>query len=216
MTEAIDAASGLPLTEAVKQQMARCLDLAHAQLAAIRMTAAEEENSFPAGVGVPSCHIIHNSIVAEATYRGDFVPWDRPLVPFHMTRSNYMYNVPVGMQRGFHAHTKIYELCVCVAGSMTVTVEDASGTKDMHISSPTEGALICPNTWILLHSFAPGTILLIMCSGKYDPSECIRSREVFEKRFMNSSAVEPLDATHKRLISCPSDDAAAKKARAAD
>ena len=47
-----------------------------------------------------------------------------------------MYNVPVGMKRGFHAHTKVYELCVCVAGSMTVTVEDASGTKDTHISSP--------------------------------------------------------------------------------
>eukprot|EP00928_Gymnodinium_smaydae_P056720 TRINITY_DN40045_c0_g1_i1.p1 TRINITY_DN40045_c0_g1~~TRINITY_DN40045_c0_g1_i1.p1 ORF type:complete len:176 (-),score=34.29 TRINITY_DN40045_c0_g1_i1:162-689(-) len=147
-----------------------------------------ENSDFECGFGVENCRIIHNKVIVEAKYRGDFVPWDKPLVPFKTTRCNYMWNVPEGTIRGHHAHTKVYELCVCVQGSMTVSVEDASGTKEMHISKPTEGALICPNTWIVLKDFAPGTILLILCSGEFDPKECIRSREVFEERFLRKAA----------------------------
>ena len=44
----------------------------------------------------------------------------------------------------------VHELCVCVAGAMTVVVEDYSGVKEMRISKPTEAAYIAPDTWITL------------------------------------------------------------------
>jgi len=115
-------------------------------------------------------------------------------VPFATTRVNYVWDVPSGLERGGHGHTKIHELCVCPVGSCTVTVEDGTGTKSMTITSPTEGAHIAPGTWITLHDFAPGTVLVIMCSGVYDPDEVIRKRSDFEVRYgaERSTAMPPI------------------------
>mmetsp|Transcript_23192 Transcript_23192/g.37068 ORF Transcript_23192/g.37068 Transcript_23192/m.37068 type:complete len:192 (-) Transcript_23192:109-684(-) len=152
------------------------------------------EDEFKCGFGVENCRIIENRSIKDP--RGQLVPWDKPLVPFSMTRLNYIYDVPKGVERGKHAHTKIYELCVCVKGSMTVTVEDGTGVKDMFIDSPDKGALICPNTWILLHNFAEGTCLSVLCSGEYEPAETIRSAEAFEQRFMNGTKLRTNDGTY--------------------
>lgn len=148
-------------------------------------------------VGVAACRIIQNPSreLVEDPYRGKFVTWDRPgLVPFKVTRANYMWDVPEGVVRGHHAHEIVHELCVCLQGAMTVTVEDGTGTKSMRISSPTEAALIAPPCWILLHDFAPGTILLVYCSHDHDPSECIRDREVFDAKYGS-----PISSKKRRL-----------------
>eukprot|EP00931_Biecheleriopsis_adriatica_P038188 TRINITY_DN21901_c0_g1_i1.p1 TRINITY_DN21901_c0_g1~~TRINITY_DN21901_c0_g1_i1.p1 ORF type:complete len:192 (+),score=41.46 TRINITY_DN21901_c0_g1_i1:86-661(+) len=151
-------------------------------------------DDFKSGFGVQNCRIIENTSIKDP--RGQLVPWDKPLVPFNMTRLNYIYDVPKGVVRGKHAHTKIYELCICVKGSMTVTVEDATGVKDMFIDSPNKGALICPNTWILLHNFAEATCVSVICSGEFDPSETIRSQEEFERRFMNGAKLRTQDSKY--------------------
>eukprot|EP00930_Biecheleria_cincta_P072003 TRINITY_DN59445_c0_g1_i1.p1 TRINITY_DN59445_c0_g1~~TRINITY_DN59445_c0_g1_i1.p1 ORF type:complete len:211 (+),score=31.30 TRINITY_DN59445_c0_g1_i1:57-635(+) len=152
------------------------------------------DDDFKCGFGVENCRIIENKSIMDP--RGQLVPWDKPLVPFNMTRLNYIYDVPSGAVRGKHGHTKIYELCICVKGSMTVTVEDGTGVKDMFIDSPDKGALICPNTWILLHNFAEATCLSVLCSGEYEPAECIRSPEEFESRFMNGAKLQTNDAKY--------------------
>mmetsp|Transcript_21240 Transcript_21240/g.41558 ORF Transcript_21240/g.41558 Transcript_21240/m.41558 type:complete len:193 (-) Transcript_21240:380-958(-) len=154
------------------------------------------EDDFKCGFGVQNCRIIENTSIKDP--RGQLVPWDNPLVPFNMTRLNYIYDVPKGVVRGKHGHTKIYELCVCVKGSMTVTVEDGTGIKDMFIDSPDKGALICPNTWILLHNFAEATCVSVICSGQFDPSETIRSPEEFEKRFMNGAKLRIQDSEYEK------------------
>merc|ERR1712107_126203 len=152
------------------------------------------EDDFACGFGVQNCRIVENKSIVDP--RGQLVSWDKPLVPFNMTRLNYIYDVPHGVVRGKHGHTKIYELCVCVKGSMTVTVEDGTGVKDMFIDSPNKGALICPNTWILLHNFAEATCVSVICSGVFDPSETIRSPEEFERRFMNGAKLRTQDSNY--------------------
>ena len=140
--------------------------------------------------GVSGCRIIHNRSIKDP--RGSLAPWDDS-VPFAMTRVNMVYDVPSGAVRGGHGHTLIEELCVCPIGGLTVTVEDASGTKDMTISGPDEGAHICPGTWITLHDFQPGTVMIIMCSGVFDPQEIIRTRADFEVRYGLNSAPKPVE-----------------------
>lgn len=153
-----------------------------------------KEDDYESGFGVQNCRIIENKSIMDP--RGQLVPWDKPLVPFKMTRLNYIYDVPEGVERGKHGHTKIYELCVCVKGSMTVTVEDATGIKDMFIDSPDKGALICPNTWILLHNFAEGTCLSVLCSGEFDPKETIRTPEAFEELLMSGAKLQTTDSKY--------------------
>eukprot|EP00322_Chrysochromulina_rotalis_P005372 CAMPEP_0115843270 /NCGR_PEP_ID=MMETSP0287-20121206/8226_1 /TAXON_ID=412157 /ORGANISM="Chrysochromulina rotalis, Strain UIO044" /LENGTH=483 /DNA_ID=CAMNT_0003296959 /DNA_START=43 /DNA_END=1494 /DNA_ORIENTATION=- len=115
-----------------------------------------------------------------------------------MTRVNYVYDTPTGAIRGLHGHTLIHELCVCVVGGVTVTVEDGSGMKDMTISGPLEAAHICPGTWITLHDFLPGTVMLIMCSGVFDPKEIIRTRAEFDERYGKPNT--PADAESVEFI----------------
>jgi len=165
----------------------------------------EEKEEDP--VGVKACHIIHSREISETPYRGKFVTWDRPgHIPFETTRANYMFDVPQGSVRGFHAHQVVHELCVCLHGAMTVTVEDATGTKSMRISSPTEGALITPPCWILLHDFDPGTILLVYCSHDFDPNEVIRDRKTFDEKHgsPNSERLILIDSDEDPITPCAS------------
>ena len=93
------------------------------------------------GSGVAGCGIIHNRSFSDP--RGSLSAWD-DVVPFDITRINCVYDVPSLAVRGLHAHTLIHELCVCLVGGLTVTVEDASGTKDMTISGPQRGSAHLP------------------------------------------------------------------------
>lgn len=154
-------------------------------------------------VGVAACRVIHSRALSEDPYRGKFVTWDRPgLIPFKVTRANYMFDVPDGAVRGYHAHQVVNELCVCLQGAMTVTVEDATGHKSMRISSPTEAALIVPPCWILLHDFDPGTILLVYCSHDFTPGEVIRHRKTFDEKYgsPNSERLTLDDSCKKRKV----------------
>ena len=74
--------------------------------------------------GVVGCGIVHNHSFSDP--RGSLSVWD-DVVPFSMTRINFVYDVPEEAVRGKHAHALIHELCVCPVGGLTVTVEDASG-----------------------------------------------------------------------------------------
>ena len=139
--------------------------------------------------GVAACGMVYNRAFSEANFRGSLCAWD-DLVPFAMTRMNYVYDVPSGVARGGHAHTKVHELCTCPVGSCTVTVEDGTGVKSMTITNATEAAHIAPGTWITLHDFTPGTVLVIMCSGVFDPQEVIRKRSDFELRYGAAKSAE--------------------------
>eukprot|EP00929_Paragymnodinium_shiwhaense_P058600 TRINITY_DN29352_c0_g2_i1.p1 TRINITY_DN29352_c0_g2~~TRINITY_DN29352_c0_g2_i1.p1 ORF type:complete len:167 (-),score=42.17 TRINITY_DN29352_c0_g2_i1:147-647(-) len=143
------------------------------------------------GRGVKDCRIIKNKARAEANFRGNLVPWD-DVVPFEATRTNCIYDVPRGTIRGLHGHQIVHELCIAMSGSMTVVVEDYTGQKEMHISSPEEAAYIAPDTWITLKDFAPGTVLIVLCSGEFDPAEVVRTREAFDKKMdIYKSGVTP-------------------------
>ena len=82
--------------------------------------------------GVAGCSIVHNRSFSDP--RGSLSAWD-DVVPFSMTRVNFVYDVPENSVRGLHAHKLIHELCVCPVGGLTVTVEDASGKKDIVIAT---------------------------------------------------------------------------------
>jgi len=52
--------------------------------------------------GVTACGMVYNRAFSEKEYRGMLCPWD-DVVPFAVTRMNYVYDVPAGAVRGGHA-----------------------------------------------------------------------------------------------------------------
>lgn len=100
-------------------------------------------------------------------------------VPFPVTRIYWIYDVPQGAERGFHANKISYQYLVAVNGSIDVTLEDKNGRRSYHLCSKAEGLLVPPETWNELTNFSSDAVLLVFASHNYDPSTYINSHDEF-------------------------------------
>ncbi len=100
-------------------------------------------------------------------------------VPFPITRIYWIYDVPQGARRGFHANKISYQYLVAVNGSVTVTLEDKNGRRTYNMCSKDKGLLVPPETWNELTDFSSDAVLLVFASHDYDSSTYINSHDEF-------------------------------------
>ena len=100
-------------------------------------------------------------------------------VPFPIERVFWIYDVPQGAARGFHANKECYEYLVAVSGSVDVVLEDKDGRRQHTLCSRGKGLLVPPETWRELVNFSHDAVLLVFASHGYDTSSYINSREEF-------------------------------------
>ncbi len=100
-------------------------------------------------------------------------------VPFPISRVYWIYDVPQGVERGFHANKISYQYLVAVNGSIDICLEDKNGRRNYHLCSRSKGLLVPPETWNELTNFSPDAVLLVLASHSYDPSTYINSHDEF-------------------------------------
>lgn len=100
-------------------------------------------------------------------------------VPFPISRVYWIYDVPQGVERGFHANKISYQYLVAVNGSVDICLEDKNGRRPYHLCSRSKGLLVPPETWNELTNFSPDAVLLVFASHSYDPSTYINSHKEF-------------------------------------
>ncbi len=100
-------------------------------------------------------------------------------VPFDIQRVYYMYGIPAGQSRGFHAHRRLRQLAVCVSGALDMVVEDGHTRQTFRLDSPDKGLLIEGLIWREMHDFAPNTVLMVMADALYDEADYIRDYPAF-------------------------------------
>lgn len=100
-------------------------------------------------------------------------------VPFPIERVFWIYDVPAGAERGYHANKVSYEYLVAVCGSVDVCLEDKNGRRTYNLSSKNSGILVPPETWRELKNFSHDAVLLAFASHNYDASTYINSHEEF-------------------------------------
>lgn len=88
-------------------------------------------------------------------------------VSFDIKRIFYIYDVPDGMERAGHGHEKCAQVLIALSGQAKVTLDG----KDLHLCSPEYGILVEPGECVRLHSFVPGTVILVLCSEHYDAED---------------------------------------------
>lgn len=91
-------------------------------------------------------------------------------VPFAVKRVFWIYDVPDGAQRGGHAHDKCQQVLIPMAGSVRVL----AGGRDFTLLDPALGLYIPPGVQIDMDRFAPGTVLLVLCSELYSDEDYVR------------------------------------------
>ncbi|WP_445713839.1 sugar 3,4-ketoisomerase [Flavobacterium sp.] len=113
--------------------------------------------------------------------RGNLSVIEYEVVPFDIKRVYYLYDVPAGAERGGHAHKKLQQFLVALAGSFDVVLNDGKEEKTITLNKPFEGLLITNGIWRELKNFSSGAVCLVVASDVFSEEDYIRDFDVFLK-----------------------------------
>jgi serine acetyltransferase len=122
-------------------------------------------------------------------FRGSLTAGEMPApqLPFTPRRWFLVYEVPSRELRGEHAHRKCHQFLICVAGSVTVSVDDGEHRGEVVLDRPSIGIYVPPMVWGSQFRYEPDTVLLVLASHPYAADDYIRDyedyiRELSEQR----------------------------------
>ena len=91
--------------------------------------------------------------------------------PFEIKRIYYIYDVD--SRRGGHKHKITKQILICLAGSCTVYVNDGEMENIYILNDPKVGLFLKPEDWHYMDNFAKDSVLLVLASEYYAPSDYI-------------------------------------------
>lgn len=100
-------------------------------------------------------------------------------VPFDIKRVYYIVKTVGDVTRGKHAHRKLEQILVCVNGSFKLKLDDGKEQTVIEMNKYNEGVHVSSCIWREMYDFEPGTVLLVLASEYYDPSDYIRDYDEF-------------------------------------
>ena len=102
-------------------------------------------------------------------------------IPFAIKRVYYIYDVPDGERRGFHAHKELQQYLICIHGQCSILLDDGVERKSVVLDDPNVGLYVGPGNWREMYGFSAGAVLLVLASEYYDESDYIRDYDDFLK-----------------------------------
>lgn len=108
-------------------------------------------------------------------------------VPFPISRTYWIYDVPGGEKRGSHAFKSQQEIIIALSGSFDVILDNGSEEK-IHTMNRAYKALYVPAmTWRTLANFSTNSVCLVLNSGEFNEDEYIRDYDDFRTVLSNNS-----------------------------
>ena len=101
--------------------------------------------------------------------------------PFEIKRVYYIFDTKDGVERGFHAHINLKQICIAVKGSCTFVLDDGEKREEIKLTSPNQGLFIEGLIWREMKNFSSDCILVVLASEHYDESDYIRDYDKFLK-----------------------------------
>ena len=102
-------------------------------------------------------------------------------VPFTVQRTFMIYDVPIGISRGGHAHHRCEQFLICMVGAVDLEATDFAGMASFRLLEPTQGLYVPTLTWLSLKPAEVGTVVLVLASEHYDMADYIGDRTDFDK-----------------------------------
>lgn len=99
--------------------------------------------------------------------------------PFEVKRTYCIFDVNGNEERGFHAHKKLEQICVCLKGSCDFVLDDGKEKRTFYLDSPAKGLYVGNNYWHYMKNFSKDCVLIVLASEHYDESDYIRNYEEF-------------------------------------
>ena len=101
--------------------------------------------------------------------------------PFEIKRVYYIFDTKEGVERGFHAHINLKQICIAVKGSCTFVLDDGRKREEIKLDNPNQGLFIEGLIWREMKNFTPDCVLVVLASEHYDESDYIRDYDKFLK-----------------------------------
>lgn len=103
-------------------------------------------------------------------------------IPFAINRVFYIYGTKTDVVRGQHANKKSEFVLINVAGTSKVRIIDAAGNEAVYsLNRPRVGLYLPTMVWKDMYDFSEDSVLLVLCSEHYDPTEYIRDYDEFKR-----------------------------------
>jgi len=107
--------------------------------------------------------------------------------PFDLKRVYYLFDTKDGVERGFHAHKNLKQICIAVKGSCTFILNDGNKKEEIILNNPNKGLYIENLIWREMKDFSSDCVLVVLASEHYDEDDYIRDYDEFLKEVNNDS-----------------------------
>ena len=112
--------------------------------------------------------------------RGSLIPIESGKdVDLVFKRSFFVFDVPKGEKRGYHAHRTSEQVLICPFGKCTVTVKDGNDRKDIVLDTPGKAIYVPSMIWNEILYEEENCIFLALTSETYDKEEYIGNWKEF-------------------------------------
>lgn len=101
--------------------------------------------------------------------------------PFPIERVYYIYDFPMGVDRGHHSHKKCHRLLVSLSGSVEVELELGGEVRSFLLDHPGQGLFVPAPSWIVYRGMNENSVLLAIASEKFDEADYIRDYQEFKR-----------------------------------
>jgi hypothetical protein len=99
------------------------------------------------------------------------------VVPFDVRNVFFLHSVV--SERGGHAHRRMRQFIVPVAGSFRVRASDGRDSVEYDLSGPGRALYIPPMHWLRLHDFTPSAVCLVLTDAPHDDADYVRDWNEF-------------------------------------
>jgi len=100
-------------------------------------------------------------------------------IPWIIKRFFMIYDTPANASRGHHGHKYAAQLMICVAGQVSVLLDDGENRQEVLLSSPDVGLLLSPMIWSSQVYRMTGSVLLVLTPEEHAPEHYIHDYTAF-------------------------------------
>ncbi|MBD8084609.1 sugar 3,4-ketoisomerase [Chryseobacterium caseinilyticum] len=127
---------------------------------------------------VEDCEIVELPIVHNEN--GNITVLENNInIPFDIKRVYYLYDVPMGAERGGHSHYQLQQYVVAASGSFNFILDDGVNKREVFLNHPNKALHIKPGIWREMKDFSSGSICLVLASMEYTEKDYIREYKDF-------------------------------------
>jgi dTDP-4-dehydrorhamnose 3,5-epimerase-like enzyme len=127
-----------------------------------------------------SSKLLHKSPKTGDKERGYLVYFEsEKSIPFVIKRVYYVYNVPVGVVRGMHAHKSLQQALWCPYGEIEISIDDGFEKTTFILDSPEKVLIVNQGLWHELSWRIENSVLCAVASDYYNERDYIRDYQDF-------------------------------------